>query len=560
MRHKAIADAQIKSEGAELGPGEFVAYASIFGNVDSYGDVVEPGAFADTLTAWASKGDRIPLVWAHSTDPDYYLGHILEAAEDDRGLRVKGRIDLDTPKGKSVHRMVTDRAVNQLSFAYTVRDAEQRPDHVALKALDLHEVTLCYRGANDQTEVVAVKAKPDNNIQPKGDNMKIKTQREEAANKARAIVDGVKAEGVELSAEQATEVAELLDQVKSFDEQIAERQKSTAMIAAVEALGGTSVAPTESGAKSRKPLSRGFLAFTGTGAKTAAREVATKMIGAQGAKGLVAAGQVPFGVPLVAQSPLELDRVPTSLLDVLPVVTRDTPAWQYLRQAVRTNNAAPVAAGTLKPTSIYTTAKVDGKLEVIAHLSEALDRYTLLDNDTLEQFVQDEMLFGLRQAVEAQVLNGDGTGNNLRGILNTSGIVAQAFATDILTSTRKAITLLEASGRTPGVFVMSPLDWESLELARRSDGAFDLSHTGIDRAQQKLHGVRVVLSTVLPAKTALLLDLSAVNVDTDTHGLIIENGVINDQFARNQKCILVEGRFGVSVTRPSGVVEIATAA
>lgn len=219
-----------------------------------------------------------------------------------------------------------------------------------------------------------------------------------------------------------------------------------------------------------------------------------------------------------------------------------------------------MAVGALKPTSIYTNEKVPGRLEVIAHMSEALDRYTLLDNAALEQFVQDEMLFGLRTAVEAQVLNGSGTAPNLRGILSTSGIVVQEFATDILTSTRKAITTLEATGRTPGVFVMSPADWESLELARRSDGAFDLSHSGIDRAQQKLHGVRVVLSTVLPAKKALLLDLSAVNLDTDTHGLIIENGVINDQFARNQKCILVEGRSGLSVTRPSGIVRIATAA
>jgi HK97 family phage prohead protease len=254
--HKAIADAQIKSEGPELGPGEFIAYASIFGNVDSYGDVVQPGAFTKTLQDWAAKGDVIPLVWAHSTDPDYYLGHILEASEDDRGLRVKGRIDLETPKGKSVHRMVTDRSVNQLSFAYTVRDSEQRADHVALKALDLHEVTLCFRGANDQTEVVAVKVKQDNNIQPKGDKMKIKTQREEVATKARVIVDGAKAEGVELTTEQASEVAGLLDQVKTFDEQIAERQKSADLIAAVEALGGTSVAPAESGAKSRKPPRR----------------------------------------------------------------------------------------------------------------------------------------------------------------------------------------------------------------------------------------------------------------------------------------------------------------
>lgn len=559
MQRKAVAEARIKSEGDDLGPGELIAYASVFGNRDSFGDVVEPGAFTDTLAAWKSKGDRIPLVWAHGTDPGSYLGYVLDASEDETGLKIHARIDLDSPHGRTVHRMVADRTVNQLSFAYSVRDSESRGDHVALKSLDLHEVTLCYRGANDQTHVVAVKGNGDNTIQPmKGEGMGIKEQRETVANKAREIVDGAKAEGVELTAEQAAEVAGMLDQVKAFDAQIAERQKSADLVAAVEALGGSSAAPAESGSKSARPLSRGYLALTGTGAKSAAREAATKMLGSQGRKGIVAPGEHPFSVPLVNQSPMELDRVPTSIVDVLTVVTHDAPAWQYLRQSVRENKAAPVAAGALKPTSIYTTDKVDGKLETIAHLSEPLDRYTLIDNGSLEAWVRDEMLFGLRQAVEAQALLGDGTDNNLTGILNTEGIVSQPYADDLVSTTRRAITKLEAAGRTPGVFVLSPADWESLELFRNDSGNFDLARSAVDRAAQKLHGVRVVLSTALPAAKGVLLDLDAVQLDTDTHGLVIENGTVGDQFARNQKVMLVEGRFGVSVLRPSGVVEIAT--
>lgn len=110
------------------------------------------------------------------------------------------------------------------------------------------------------------------------------------------------------------------------------------------------------------------------------------------------------------------------------------------------------------------------------------------------------------------------------------------------------------------VYVLHPADWEALELFRNPSGAFDLAHTAIDRAAQKLHGVRVVLSSVMPVGKGLLLDLDAVQLDTDTHGLVIENGTVGDQSARNQKVMLVEGRFGLSVLRPSGVVEIATAA
>lgn len=95
---------------------------------------------------------------------------------------------------------------------------------------------------------------------------------------------------------------------------------------AVTALSGEPAKPADDeGEKSARPLTKGFLAFTGSGAKSAAQQAATKMLGGHEAKGLITTGQVPFGVPLVSRSPLERDRVPTSLLDVLPVVTRDVP-------------------------------------------------------------------------------------------------------------------------------------------------------------------------------------------------------------------------------------------
>ena len=55
---------KIKAAGPDdgLDEGVFTGYASVFGNVDSYGDIVEPGAFKDTLEAWRAKGDPIPLL------------------------------------------------------------------------------------------------------------------------------------------------------------------------------------------------------------------------------------------------------------------------------------------------------------------------------------------------------------------------------------------------------------------------------------------------------------------------------------------------------------------
>lgn len=152
-----------------LAEGEFIAYASVFGNKDSYGDVVQPGAFADTLKAWAGKGIPIPLLWGHNTaDPDFNLGEILDASEDEHGLKVHGRLDMDSPKSAQVYRLLKSGRVSQMSFAYSVVDGEwveptgegksYKDAYLSLKTLDLYEVSIVPIGANQETEILAVKA------------------------------------------------------------------------------------------------------------------------------------------------------------------------------------------------------------------------------------------------------------------------------------------------------------------------------------------------------------------------------------------------------------------
>lgn len=143
--------------------GVFEAIVSVFGNVDSYGDKVMPGAFADTLAEWKASGDPIPVLWSHmSHDPDYHIGEVLEAEERDEGLWVKARIDLDEPKSRKVYKLLKGRRVTQFSFAYDVLDgamAKSDGEHVyELRKLKLYEVGPCLIGVNQQTELLAVKA------------------------------------------------------------------------------------------------------------------------------------------------------------------------------------------------------------------------------------------------------------------------------------------------------------------------------------------------------------------------------------------------------------------
>lgn len=170
MNHKTrTVDLLIKAAGPADGllEGQFLAYASVFDNVDSDGDITRKGAFADTLADWAAlnakSGAVIPVLYGHDMwDPNNSVGFVVEATEDDHGLKVLGQFDLEGGNGPQVYRMVKGRRLSQLSFAYDVIDSKDSTiDGVGVRELlklKLYEVSLVPVGANQSTEVLAVKA------------------------------------------------------------------------------------------------------------------------------------------------------------------------------------------------------------------------------------------------------------------------------------------------------------------------------------------------------------------------------------------------------------------
>lgn len=166
MKTKTI-DVEVKAidEGAE---GYFEAYASVFGNVDSYGDMVVPGAFADSLEEYRAAGAPIPLYWRHRMDDPFMNLGAAEGEEDDRGLLTRCQLDLETAAGKQTHKLLKQKRVRQMSFAYDVLEGawvERAPEdggsYYELRKLRLHEVSIVPIGANQETEILTVKTAVD---------------------------------------------------------------------------------------------------------------------------------------------------------------------------------------------------------------------------------------------------------------------------------------------------------------------------------------------------------------------------------------------------------------
>lgn len=388
--------------------------------------------------------------------------------------------------------------------------------------------------------------------------MNIKEQHAAAVKIAQDIIDTVKSEGRSLTPGEKKKSRNALDEAHELEAKMERAAEGEALLKSFSTFTPAQEIIMNGAVGS---FGDGYLGLSGPASKALSIQVAQTMHNPNGSKGVTAVGSSLTEIPILPNDPVSMGRVAQSFLELIPAETSATPAWKFLRQTVRTNSAAPVAAGAVKPTSVYTWGHVDAALHVIAHLSEPIDKFMLEDASALESWVSGELLYGIRVAVENQVLNGSGTAPALRGLLNTSGILVQAFVTNVLTTTRKAITALEVSGQTPGAFVVSPTDWELLELSSATVGSTDFNGLPVDRATQRLWGVPVAISTVLPEATGFLLDLSSLKLRTDTSGVKVawsEN--VSDDFTKNQVRARCEGRFELEVRQPMGVVKLATAA
>lgn len=142
--------------------GTFEGYGSIFGNVDSYKEIVAPGAFAESLTNWKESGRLPPVLWQHrSGEP---IGPFVEMAEDGVGLRVKGRLLVeDVQRAKEARALMKAKAVNGLSIGFVTReDSYDRVSGIrTLKKVDLWEVSVVTFPANPAAQISSVKSAID---------------------------------------------------------------------------------------------------------------------------------------------------------------------------------------------------------------------------------------------------------------------------------------------------------------------------------------------------------------------------------------------------------------
>ena len=116
--------------------GTFTGYASRFGVKDQGGDVVMPGAFAESLKV------RIPKLLSQHRSFDNPIGVFESVEEDKKGLLVRGRLVLDSERGRETHALMKAGALDAMSIGYRVEEAKETADGRLLKRLSLYEISI----------------------------------------------------------------------------------------------------------------------------------------------------------------------------------------------------------------------------------------------------------------------------------------------------------------------------------------------------------------------------------------------------------------------------------
>jgi HK97 family phage prohead protease len=141
-------DAELERKFAHFGEAievkdgvEISGYASLFGDVDQGGDVVERGAYAASLKAVSATGRSIKMLWQH--DAAQPIGIWDEVREDARGLWVRGRLLDCVEKGREAAALIAAGAIDGLSIGYrTVKATKNAKGQRLLSELELWEVSL----------------------------------------------------------------------------------------------------------------------------------------------------------------------------------------------------------------------------------------------------------------------------------------------------------------------------------------------------------------------------------------------------------------------------------
>jgi len=260
--------------------------------------------------------------------------------------------------------------------------------------------------------------------------------------------------------------------------------------------------------------------------------------------------------------------------DLFPVRKTNAAVIEYFRQlgfttlqsGHGTNSASSVAersgsAFGLKPQSSFAFVGEQAPVRTLAHW-EAAHRNVLADEPQLRSIIDNELMYGLRLLEDQQILNGNGTGENLLGILQTPNVQTFSQSAGLTTDNkadalRRAATLSFLAYYEPSGIVIHPNDWEDIELAKDDNGQYLVAVSIAMGGEPKVWRMPLVDTPAMTEGTALVgaFGTGAQLYDREEASIRISEQH-SDFFIRNAIVVLAEQRLALAVKRPEAFVKV----
>lgn len=251
-----------------------------------------------------------------------------------------------------------------------------------------------------------------------------------------------------------------------------------------------------------------------------------------------------------------LPQYPRRIRSLLNVGRTTTNMIEYVKELGFTNSAAVVSEGVEKPESEITFETDTAPIRTIAHWIHVA-RQAMDDAPQIAGIIDGRLRFGLDVAEEEEILNGDGTGQHVEGLITQatdySAPITISGATTIdtlrLAMLQASLALFPANG-----IVIHPTEWARIELTKTSDGAYLFANPqGV--AGPTLWGLPVVATQAMSGDDFLVgaFNMAATIWDRmDTEVLISSED--RDNFVKNMLTVRAEKRLGLAVYRPEALI------
>lgn len=230
---------------------------------------------------------------------------------------------------------------------------------------------------------------------------------------------------------------------------------------------------------------------------------------------------------------------------------------RYVQEDTFTNAAVEVAEGLIKPEASWDTSEVDAPVRKIAVTAKVTDEL-FADFPAMAAYINQRLPYMVALREDVQLLVGNGTPPNLKGILNTAGIQTQAKGADpVFTAAYKAMVLILSVGFfVPDGFVFNPLDWQDVVTAQDTTGRYIYGDPA-NAAQQRLWGLPVVTTMAITQNTALCGSFQLGAQIFYRQGITVESTNSNeDDFRKNLIAIRAEQREALACYRPKAFCSI----